>query len=347
MKIFLSFIILLCFYSMTAIAKKSQDPFVRGLQRIDKILSTYHQTSPMNDWHAQDNSTDDMPMNPKFLSTHGFSTAFEIPRYRLDGLLVSEVAMNPVIHVATYSQKKRNILRKDHETRILVRKSYIRVGKFDDLDEAMQGAQEIYEQYRDFIDSDLNLRVQENINGKNKVEVYFLDIGPLYSERHATGYCKIFKRDGIPCMVVKHLPGSERQNTFESQAIVSVSPTVFYDGEVNRNIVDIEDTKTATYHLLEGQPLGISGGIVVKITDSEIIIADASSYLLSLPIDHLPEVDRENLEKETPLYSSIDRLKETLSEIPTGEKLLEKSFISKRLVEGENVRRIGSTEETP
>ncbi len=84
------------------------------------------------------------------------------------------------------------------------------------------------------------------------------------------------------CETVKRVPGQERLNTFESTAIVRVSPTVFYNGDVDEDIIEIGKTKDIEYQLKEGQTLGVDEGVVIKITHDQILVADKEEELLAL-----------------------------------------------------------------
>lgn len=173
------------------------------------------------------------------------------------------------------------------------RKDFVRLAAYPEKSEALRLAREFYQQHRDFVDADLTLRHEINDRGEH---AYHLDIGPMRSAAHAKSYCVLMTSIEQMCKPVKYPPAMERQTTFESTAIVRVSPMVFYEGDVNDQNIKVEETKAITYNLSEGQMLGASEGTVVKITGQEIIITDASDHLLTLPIDYLPEVDKEELE---------------------------------------------------
>ena len=149
----------------------------------------------------------------------------------------------------------------------------------------------------------------------------------------------------------KRVPGKERQNTFDSTAIVRVSPIVFYEGDVNEKNIKIEETKTVTYNLSEGQVLGASEGTVVKITHKEIIVTDAQDHLLTLPIDYLPEVDQEELaaRAQAQRQAQAAAVAGAAGQIAAGVEVptLENPAIVDRLVDNEAKRRKGSTEGVP
>jgi hypothetical protein len=47
------------------------------------------------------------------------------------------------------------------------------------------------------------------------------------------------------------------------------------------------------YFLTEGQELGNADGTIAKITNDRIMLTDANGYLLTLPLNHVPEIDPE------------------------------------------------------
>ena len=234
------------------------------------------------------------------------------------------------------------------ETLGKARKSYVRLFRFDNLEDALRDSREFYADYRHYLDSDMVLRQEVNKSGGAS---YHLDIGPMQSQNHAEAYCVLLKSDGLMCDAVKRVPGNERQNTFDSTAIVRVSPIVFYEGDVNEKNIKIEETKTVTYNLSEGQVLGASEGTVVKITHKEIIVTDAQDHLLTLPIDYLPEVDQEELaaRAQAQRQAQAAAVAGAAGQIAAGVEVptIENPAIVDRLVENEAKRRKGSTEGVP
>ena len=99
----------------------------------------------------------------------------------------------------------------------------------------------------------------------------------------------------MPCLVVERVPGPERVRT-DSQAIISVSPYVYYDGDdkLDSGVTDMARLTKLEY-LVEGQSLGNAEGVIAKITDDRIMLTDVNGYLLTLP-NKVPEIDP--IEKE-------------------------------------------------
>ena len=112
----------------------------------------------------------------------------------------------------------------------MARQPYARLGQFANEKKAMRGAREFYAKYYEFMDSDISLRRERDDAQKGK-SFYNMDIGPLRSERHGEAYCALFRKDEMPCIVVYRVPGPERARNFDSQAIISVSPYVYFDGD--------------------------------------------------------------------------------------------------------------------
>ena len=81
------------------------DPFVRGLKR----LETFEGFQRRATGQAQPTSvTEDGETGIRQTVLPGFGQAFDIPRYRLDGILVSEAPELPVIHVNTAGLQTAN-----------------------------------------------------------------------------------------------------------------------------------------------------------------------------------------------------------------------------------------------
>jgi LysM repeat protein len=176
----------------------------------------------------------------------------------------------------------------------MARQPYARLGQFSDKQKAMRGTREFYAKYYEFMDSDISLRRERDDAQKGKT-FYNMDIGPLRSERHGEAYCALFRKDEMPCIVVYRVPGSERARNFDSQAIISVSPYVYFDGEdeLDSGRTDVPRLTKLEYFLTEGQELGNADGTIAKITNDRIMLTDANGYLLTLPLNYVPEIDPE------------------------------------------------------
>ena len=182
----------------------------------------------------------------------------------------------------------------DDSRESMPRQPYARLGQFADKKKAMRGAREFYDKYYEFMDSDISLRRERDDAQKSQM-FYNMDIGPLRSVRHGEAYCALFRKDDMPCLVVSRVPGPERVRNFDSQAIISVSPYVYFDGDdpLDSGRTDIGALTKLEYFLTEGQELGNADGTIAKITNDRIMLTDANGYLLTLPFNRVPEVDPE------------------------------------------------------
>lgn len=174
----------------------------------------------------------------------------------------------------------------------LARMAYARLGQYDNKDAAMRGAREFFDKYMEFMDSDIVLRIERDAQGSGK-RMYNMDIGPMLSPTHGEAYCSLFRRDELPCMVVSRVPGDERPKNFDSQAIISVTPYVFYDGDdqLDSGRTNVDILTKQEYFLSEGQPFGNDQGMIAKITQDRIFVTDAAGFLITLPLAKLPEID--------------------------------------------------------
>lgn len=169
---------------------------------------------------------------------------------------------------------------------------YARLGQYAEKSEALRAAREFYRRYYDYMDSDITLRLERDETQKG-ARFYNMDAGPLRSKRHGEAYCALFRIDDLPCLVVNRVPGPERDRNFDSQAIISVSPYVFYDGDdqLDSGRVNVDRLTKLEYFLTEGQELGNAEGTIAKITSDRILLTDANGYLLTLPLNKIPEID--------------------------------------------------------
>jgi nucleoid-associated protein YgaU len=172
------------------------------------------------------------------------------------------------------------------------RRPYARLGQYATKASALRGAREFYLKYYEFMDSDILLRMERDPDQKEQV-FYNMDLGPLRSMRHGEAFCGLFRKDELPCLVVARVPGPERVQNFDSQAIISVSPYVFFDGDelIETGSTDVDKVTKLEYFLTEGQELGNAEGTIAKITAKRIMLTDANGYLLTLPLHKIPEID--------------------------------------------------------
>ena len=170
----------------------------------------------------------------------------------------------------------------------IARKFYVQLFRFKNIKEAMSKTNEFYSDYRDFLDTDIILRFESN---NNKEEIITLELGPIETLAHAKNYCALFKSFGLDCEPIRRLPGNERQRTFNSIASVRFLPILTNQNKVKSKETSFEDISTKTINLYEGQQIGNSGGMIIKITNKEVIAIDFQGQILTLPINYLPIVN--------------------------------------------------------
>ncbi len=259
---------------------------------------------------------------------------------------ITDVVMNN-LQYAPQGRHIKKVRNSDKIRQPIARKNYVRLGKFTEQFEAVQFAKEFYESAKFLIDADFIIRLEAMKYKKEQEAVYFVDLGPFKSELHAKSYCVVLTEKKFSCETVKRVLGFERKNSFDSRAILSVSPKVFYEGVINPDDVDIEKMKKMRHHIKEGETVGVLGGVVVKVSDKEIIVVNNLNTVLSLPINNFPEVDREQRlrVKQEEFKNNVNTVVGAAAEaIPLeGEVLnLYEPKIVDRLITGESVRRQGS-----
>ena len=157
-------------------------------------------------------------------------------------------------------------------------KSYLRILHKNKLEDIKRISNEFYGNFQHYIDSDIILRKEKNNFG---VQTYYLDIGPMKSQRHAEAFCKLFESEGIICAVVNRFPTQERQNTFSSTAVLKTSQPLTSLSKKN-DIVKSDNVQYVSYNLFEGQEIEELNALIIKITNHEIIAIDENSNLISL-----------------------------------------------------------------
>ena len=157
-------------------------------------------------------------------------------------------------------------------------KSYLRILHKNKLKDIKRISNEFYGNFQHYIDSDIILRKEKNNIG---VQAYYLDIGPMRSQRHAEAFCKLFESEGIICAVVNRFPTQERQNTFSSTAVLKTSQPLTSLSKKN-DIVKSDNVEYVSYNLFEGQEIEELNALIIKITNHEIIAIDENNNLISL-----------------------------------------------------------------
>ena len=159
-----------------------------------------------------------------------------------------------------------------------ISKSYLRILHKNKLKDIKRISNEFYGNFQHYIDSDIILRKEKNNIG---VQAYYLDIGPMKSQRHAEAFCKLFESEGIICAVVNRFPTQERQNTFSSTAVLKTSQPLTSLSKKN-DIVKSDNVQYVSYNLFEGQEIEELNALIIKITNHEIIAIDENNNLISL-----------------------------------------------------------------
>ena len=170
----------------------------------------------------------------------------------------------------------------------IARKFYVQLFRFKNIIEATSKTNEFYSDYRNFLDTDIILRFE---NDNNKEEIISLELGPIETLSHAKSYCALFKSFGLECKLIRRLPGNERQRTFNSIASVRFLPNMINQNKVKSKETSFENISRNTFNLYEGQEIGNSGGMVIKITNKEVIAIDFRGQILTLPINFSPIVN--------------------------------------------------------
>ena len=238
----------------------------------------------------------------KLAKAYGTDAARLRVRNRLDDQARLTIGQRFLVREKTITEKLARMAvpeptEEDANKLAMARQPYARLGQYSEKSTAMRSAREFYRNYIDYMDSDIILRRERDEAQKN-MPFFNMDIGPLRSKKHAEAYCALFRQDDMPCLVVERVPGPERVRNFDSQAIISVSPYVYYDGDdkLDSGVTDMARLTKLEYFLVEGQSLGNAEGVIAKITDDRIMLTDVNGYLLTLPLNKVPEIDP--IEKE-------------------------------------------------
>ena len=233
-------------------------------------------------------------------------------------------------------------------TSLMPLRIYARLEGFSSREMAARAADTAWQNYRHFMDADMLIRSE----GDAIKPVYYLDIGPMHSPRHAKAWCVLVSKIYDACKPISRVMAKERKNSFASQAVVNITPHVFYDADGVENTMqtNIDAAKRVEYHLFEGQVLGNGTGMITKITPHYIYLASMHGQIYELPFYYVPESDpalmraRRKQEQAARIAqaASLVHGDATGGQAVPSDEILE-TDIGNRLKQGEQQRRLGST----
>jgi hypothetical protein len=105
------------------------------------------------------------------------------------------------------------------------------------------------------------------------------------------------------------------------------------------------------HFLTEGQELGNAEGTIAKITNDRIMLTDANGYLLTLPLNWIPEIDPEEKRRaaEAARKAALDKAAKAAGAAADAAGSIDPNVpeagdtaLGQRLMKGEAARREGS-----
>ena len=165
------------------------------------------------------------------------------------------------------------------------RKVYLRIHSNTNLLMAKQYVWDFFELHKNYIDA--NFVIRKELEAKQAV--YRVDMGPFTSERHAQTFCTVL----IPelsnnCTIIKEFQSHPEHSTFRNTAAVGLSNSMIQQLlSINKN-QDAGNLYSSGFDVAEGDTLGKSNFVILKINNRGIYLGNEAGKLFLLPADIIP-----------------------------------------------------------
>jgi hypothetical protein len=169
------------------------------------------------------------------------------------------------------------------------KRPYLRLAVVSGELEARQFIQDFFESNKQFIDANFVLRTVRQAKGK---PLFVVDMGPFVSDRHARLFCVGVLKRGLSedkaCDTAREFQSRGERNAFQGKATVGLSMAMVQQVMASNKQLDFPTLYGASIDIQEGDSLGRSDHMVVKVTRRGLFLAreDGTSFLL--PADTIP-----------------------------------------------------------
>jgi hypothetical protein len=169
------------------------------------------------------------------------------------------------------------------------KRPYLRLAVVSGEGEARQFIQDFFESHKQFIDANFVLRTVRQTKGK---PMFVVDMGPFVSDRHARLFCVGVLKRGLSedktCDTGREFQSRAERNAFQGKATVGLSMAMVQQVMASNKQLDFPTLYGASIDIQEGDSLGRSDHMVVKVTRRGLFLAreDGTSFLL--PADTIP-----------------------------------------------------------
>lgn len=169
------------------------------------------------------------------------------------------------------------------------KRAYLRLAVVSGETEARQFIQDFFQSHKSFIDANFVLRQVRQTKGR---AMFVVDMGPFVNERHARLFCVGVLRRGLseeqPCETFREFQSRAERNSFQGKATVGLSMAMVQQVMSSNKQLDFPTLYGASIDIQEGDTLGRSDHMVIKVTRRGLFLAreDGTSFLL--PADTIP-----------------------------------------------------------
>lgn len=169
------------------------------------------------------------------------------------------------------------------------KKSYLRLAVVGGEAEARQFVFDFYETNKGYVDANFVLRQVRQ--AKATRATFVVDLGPFANDRHARLFCTGVLRRGTedtPCDVGREYQSRGERASFQGKATVGLSMPMVQQAIASNKQLDFATLYAAELDIEEGETLGRSDHLLVKIMRRGLFLAREDGTNFLLPADTIP-----------------------------------------------------------
>lgn len=169
------------------------------------------------------------------------------------------------------------------------RRTYLRLAVMTGESQARQFIQDFFQSNRQFVDANFVLRQVRQTKAR---PIFVVDFGPFVNERHARLFCIGALRrdlsDAQACETFREFQSRGERNSFQGRATVGLSTSMVQQVMAANKQLDFQTLYGASIDIQEGDTLGRSDHMVVKVTRRGLFLAREDGTNFVLPADTIP-----------------------------------------------------------
>jgi hypothetical protein len=170
------------------------------------------------------------------------------------------------------------------------KRPYLRLAVIAGEAQARQFVFDFYEANRRYVDANFVLRKVRQ--SASKRDMFVVDLGPFANDRHARLFCTGVLRRGAsedqPCDIGSEYQSRAERAAFQGKATLGLSMAMVQQAIASNKKLDFETLYAAEVDIEEGETLGRSDHLLVKVTRRGLLLAREDGINFMLPADTIP-----------------------------------------------------------